>query len=541
MPLLDVRPDHLEWVKKILAEHVPQADVWAFGSRAKWLAKDTSDLDLCVDAKQALSFVQIGLLKEAFEDSDLPYKVDVVDWATTSESFRKIIERDRVAVQRAGRGIELGINSEVTVLPLEDCLDALIDYRGKTPVKTNAGIPLITAKIIKGGRIETPTEFIARDDYVAWMRRGIPKEGDVVLTVEAPLGEVAQLGPEKIALAQRVVTLRGKAGLLDSTYLLYLLQTEEMQGQLKSRATGTTVLGIKQSELRKVTLTLPSLDLQLSAAATLKALDDRITLLRETNATLEAIALALFKSWFVDFDPVRARMEGRAPEGMDEATARLFPDSFEESALGLVPRGWRVATLADTFEINPTRKLSKGLMASYLDMASLATSGHCVETPIQREMGSGAKFRNGDTLLARITPCLENGKSAFVDFLAEGQTGWGSTEFLVLRPKAPLPEYLGYLLCRHPAFREYAIQSMSGTSGRQRIQNDVLGRYLLAVPGGEIASAFTEVVEPIQKSIAANHETAQTLATLRDTLLPRLISGQLRLPEAEVMLAEAAA
>lgn len=121
------------------------------------------------------------------------------------------------------------MSSEWPVLPLEECLDALIDYRGKTPDKTDSGIPLITAKIIKAGRIETPTEFIAVDNYDAWMRRGIPRAGDVVLTVEAPLGEVAQLGKEKVALAQRVVTLRGKKGLLDSTYLLYLLQSEELQ------------------------------------------------------------------------------------------------------------------------------------------------------------------------------------------------------------------------------------------------------------------------------------------------------------------------
>ena len=104
-------------------------------------------------------------------------------------------------------------------LSLDDCLDALIDYRGKTPEKTNSGIPLITAKIIKRGRIEKPTEFIAIDGYEAWMRRGIPKAGDVVLTIEAPLGEVAQLGKEKIALAQRVVTLRGKYGLLDRQHI----------------------------------------------------------------------------------------------------------------------------------------------------------------------------------------------------------------------------------------------------------------------------------------------------------------------------------
>ena len=99
------------------------------------------------------------------------------------------------------------MSSEWKTLPLEDCLEALIDYRGKTPEKTSFGIPLITAKIIKSGRIEKPTEFIAKENYDSWMRRGIPQAGDVVLTVEAPLGEVAQLGPEKIALAQRVVHL----------------------------------------------------------------------------------------------------------------------------------------------------------------------------------------------------------------------------------------------------------------------------------------------------------------------------------------------
>ncbi|MDT4862702.1 hypothetical protein FQZ97_973710 [compost metagenome] len=154
-----------------------------------------------------------------------------------------------------------------------------------------------------------------------------------------------------------------------------------------------------------------------------------------------------------------------------------------------------------------------------------------VDGVIGREMGSGTKFVNGDTLLARITPCLENGKTAYVDFLDVDQVGWGSTEFVVLRPKAPLPPYHGYLLARHSAFRDHAIQSMSGTSGRQRIQNDVLGRYPLVVPTAEVAGAFAQVVERAQQKIAANQVQAQTLTQLRDTLLPRLISGQLRLPK----------
>jgi type I restriction enzyme S subunit len=351
------------------------------------------------------------------------------------------------------------------------------------------------------------------------------------------LGEAAQLGKDKVALAQRVITLRGKPGFLDNTYLLYLLQTVEMQEQLKARATGTTVLGIKQSELRKIGVRVPPFDLQQKAAGALKTLDDRITLLRETNATLEAIAQALFKSWFVDFDPVRAKQEGRAPEGMDEAAAALFSDGFEESELGLVPRGWKLLPLSMAFDINPTRKLKKCELAQYLDMASVGIKGHTVDLTVEREMGSGSKFCNGDTLLARITPCLENGKTAFVDFMSEGAIGWGSTEFVVLRPRPPLPEYFGYLLCRHAAFREHAIQSMSGTSGRQRIQNDMLGRYPIAIPPDEIAKAFGEVVSALQKRIASNHETSLTLSSLRDTLLPRLISGQLRLPEAESMAA----
>lgn len=308
-------------------------------------------------------------------------------------------------------------------------------------------------------------------------------------------------------------------------FAYYLLKTLD----LAAFNSGSAQPSLNRNYIYSIKLRVPPRIEQDTIAEFLSVLDDRVTLLRNTNATLEAIAQALFKSWFVDFDPVCAKQEGRTPEGMDEATAALFPDDFEESELGMVPRGWSLSKLSDVFDINPKRALSKGTIAPYLDMASLATSGHCVDAPIQREMGSGSKFRNGDTLLARITPCLENGKSAFVDFLAVDQIGWGSTEFLVLRPKAPLPEYLGYLLCRHPAFREFAIQSMSGTSGRQRIQNDVIGTFALAIPSAEVIAAFSDIVAVVQQKISSNHRTIQSLVVLRDTLLPRLISGELRL------------
>jgi restriction endonuclease S subunit len=408
----------------------------------------------------------------------------------------------------------------VTTLPLENCLDALIDYRGKTPVKTDSGIPLITAKIIKGGRIETPTEFIAKDEYVAWMRRGMPKEGDVVLTVEAPLGEVAQLGPEKIALAQRVVTLRGKAGLLDSTYLLYLLQTEEMQSQLKSRATGTTVLGIKQSELRKVTLSLPSFDLQLSAAATLKALDDRITLLRETNATLEAIAQALFKSWFVDFDPVRAKLEGRAPEGMDEATAQLFPDSFEESELGLVPRGWRNVSLKDAVSIHDSKRIPlsgqerekrKGTYPYYGAAALMDAVDDYIFDGVYLLTGEDGSVAdtNGYPIMQYVWGKFWVNNHAHI---LQGKDGVSTEHVMLAMQRMNITPYI-----------TGAVQAKLSQTNMWRIN--------FLMPTREVAEHFGSLLEPLFVRFRHNSEQAKTLATLRDTLLPRLISGQLRLPE----------
>ena len=182
-------------------------------------------------------------------------------------------------------------------------------------------------------------EFIAVDDYDVWMRRGIPKAGDVVVTTEAPLGEVAQLGTERVALAHRLIALRGTKGLLDNGFLKFLMQSEDVQEQLRARASGTTVLGIKQTELRKVCYRLPPFAEQRAIAHILGTLDDKIELNRRMNETLEAMARALFKSWFVDFDPVRAKAEGRDP-GLPQPLADLFPDSFEDSELGEIPRGW---------------------------------------------------------------------------------------------------------------------------------------------------------------------------------------------------------
>jgi len=427
------------------------------------------------------------------------------------------------------------MSSEWQAAKLGDCVAF---SSGNTPSKSeprfwNGLIPWISAKDMKSFWVEDSQDHLT-DAGIEVASAVVPTGTTLLLTRGMTLHNDIPIvrTRQSATFNQDVKALSPKPGAL-AEFIPYLLlgNKARIQSLVDSAGHGTGRLGSEQ--LKALCVLRPPIAEQRELSMLFGTLDDRIALLRETNATLEAIAQALFKSWFVDFDPVHAKQQRLAPAGIDDATAALFPDSFEESALGLLPKGWRASALSDAFEINPQRSLKKGVVAPYLDMASVATSGHCVEPPVQREFGSGTKFRNGDSLLARITPCLENGKSAFIDFLAEDQVGWGSTEFIVLRPKAPLPEYLGYLLCRHPPFRKYAIHSMSGTSGRQRVQNDVLGRYLLAVPGAAVATAFAEIVASLHKAIATNHSQAQTLATLRDTLLPRLISGRLRLPEAE--------
>lgn len=513
VPNIDIRPDHWAMVQDILQKHVPQYEVWAFGSRAKWTAKDHSDLDLCIKTDKPLDFKTLALMEEDFSESDLPWKVDVVDWATTSESFRKIIERDKVVVQKAGRGV---VASETR--SLDSICELIVDCPHSTPVWTDSGYIVIRNQNIKNGQLDlSAPSFTDAEHFSGRNRRAKPTAGDIVITREAPMGEVCMI-PEGLecCIGQRQVLLRPNAKIANPRFVLYALQSQSVQHQIGwNEGTGSTVSNLRIPLLKALEIPLPHLAEQHAIAETLGALDDRIANLRQTNATLQAIASALFKSRFVDFDGVP-------------------PEDMQESELGAIPKGWRAGTLGEAFEINPKRELKKGTVAPYLDMASLPTAGAVPDMPVPREFSSGTKFTNGDTLLARITPCLENGKTAFVDFLEQGQVGWGSTEFIVLRPKPPLPPFFGYLLARRADFREHAIRAMSGTSGRQRTEVSQLHNFTITLPDEATASAFAAFIEPLQKNLFANEAQAATLATLRDTLLPRLISGRLKLPQASL-------
>jgi type I restriction enzyme S subunit len=427
--------------------------------------------------------------------------------------------------------------SEWTVLPLEDCMEAVIDYRGKTPEKTAFGIPLITAKVVKGGRIETPDEFIAVDNYDAWMRRGIPKAGDVVVTTEAPLGEVAQLGTERVALAQRLIALRGKAGLLDNGFLKFLMQSKDVQEQLRARASGTTVLGIKQTELRKLLLSLPPFGEQRAIAHILGTLDDKIELNRRMNETLEAMARALFKSWFVDFDPVRAKAEGR-DAGLPKPLADLFPARLVDSELGEIPEGWGVGRFGEVVEQARDQENPLSFPDALYHHFSIPAfdDGQTAKAELGASIKSlKSRVPTGVILMSKLNPEIE--RVWMVDVSPDDRAVC-STEFLVLRPRPGFTRGYVYCLARSPLFRQQIEGLVTGTSkSHQRAQVESVLNLAAVKPPARAVAAFDGSADGMLARTLECRREGRALAALRDTLLPKLISGELRVNHAERFVA----
>ena len=189
--------------------------------------------------------------------------------------------------------------------------------------------------------------------------------------------------------------------------------------------------------------------------------------------------------------------------------------------------------LAELVDINPPRQLKKGSIAKYVEMSSLPTKNALIEHWAEREVGSGQKFQNGDTLVARITPCLENGKGAFVNFLEENEVAWGSTEYIVLRPHEPLPAPWAYCLSRTSRFRDFAIRHMNGSSGRQRCDASALKEYLVRVAPEGLTNEFTNSVTKNFERMGLGRDENHALEKLRVALLPELLSGRLRVKDAE--------
>ncbi|ENG0938908.1 restriction endonuclease subunit S [Salmonella enterica] len=441
------------------------------------------------------------------------------------------------------------MGSNYIEMRLEDCMDAIIDYRGKTPKKVDNGIPLITAKIIKNGRIQEVSEFIAIDDYDNWMVRGLPLEGDVVLTTEAPLGEVAQLDARKVALAQRVITLRGKKGILENDYLLYLLQSSFVQNQLDGRASGSTVTGIKQSELREIILRLPPVALQKSISHQLKCLDKKIDLNNKINQTLEQMSQTLFKSWFVNFDPVidnaldagnpipealqsRAELRQKVCNSADfkplPADIRaLFPAEFEETELGLIPKNWHIRDFSDIAVLIKNNIKSDDICDDihYIGLEHLERKHIFITSYGNGSDVSSNKsaFNKGDLLFGKLRPYFH--KVAITPF-----SGICSTDILVFRAKEKFYKSLMAMYAFTDEFVAYANLRSTGTRMPRAEAKDLL-KYKIILPNKDILEKFELLLEGYWTKGQLNNNENEQLTALRDTLLPKLISGELSLED----------
>jgi type I restriction enzyme S subunit len=291
----------------------------------------------------------------------------------------------------------------------------------------------------------------------------------------------------------------------DPLFLSYFLRTLDLGHHNVAGA----VPGVNRNALHLLEVSVPPLPIQRRIASILSAYDDLIENNTRRIALLEHMAQALYREWFVQF-----RFPGHAKKRMIE------------SPLGPLPEGWEVVRASDAIEIDPSTQVPKDQENPFVPMGSLSTTSMLIEGVEQREGNSGSKFKNGDTLFARITPCLENGKIGYVQFLPSASaTAFGSTEFIVLRSRSLCSEYV-YLLARSHEFRDNAIKSMTGATGRQRVQVGCFDKFLLAQPDTETLRMFREHTEPFFRSIDVLAQENATLRRTRDLLLPRLISGE---------------
>ena len=530
---IDITAEQRKVILALLERHLPNTTAWVYGSRANWSARPQSDLDMVVFAKPGQN-QQVSRLKEAFQESDIPFRVDLFIWDNVPENFRKQIAGDHVAlVQKKKRNTR---NNWRTVR-LRDVVDLRLSSVDKKIKHEETPVRLCNyMDVYNNNFIRSNMSFMKATATDREISNCSLKVGDVVLTKDSEkyddIGIPALVRDTipNLVCGYHLAILRPNRDHLDGNYLLYALGFGEAQRQFHAYANGVTRFGLRKGDIGRIEIALPSIAEQRAIAHILGTLDDKIELNQRMNETLEAMAQALFKSWFVDFDPVRAKMEGR-DTGLPEPIAYLFPNRMVDSEIGEIPYGWPVVPLPDLISINPSRRLQKGQTAPYLEMANMPTKGHVPDLVTNRPFGSGMRFMNGDTLIARITPCLENGKTAYVDFLPDGVIGWGSTEYIVMRPKPPLPNEFAYCLARSARFREFAIQNMTGTSGRQRLPAKALTQFPQVVPTKRVAESFRNLIQPLIAQAGAAAGESRAMSALRDTLLPRLISGELRVDD----------
>lgn len=385
-------------------------------------------------------------------------------------------------------------------------------YRAKNSELGDAGLPFARAKNVNRGLLLDDADIL-EEKSVAQAGAKISQPDDVVFTSKGSVGRFAFVRrdtPRCVYSPQLCFWRILDQSVLCPRFLFFWMQGEQCRRQFNALKGQTDMADyISLRDQRTIQLSLPALEEQARIALVLGALDDKIGSNRRLAEFLEKTAAAVFRARFVDF------------VGVEEV---------DESKIGSIPRGWEVLPVSEAIEVNPPVPLRKGVTAPFIGMAALGRWAVRPSTIGERPYVGGSKFEPGDTLMARITGCIEHGKGAFVDFL-DGPAS-GSTEFLVFRAKPPLTPEAMFLLSRDDRVRSHAIANMTGSSGRQRVPVTAFDDLEIAVPPDletwQEDAAFLRVVFEQTRTLWGE---SQTLEGIRDSLLPKLISGEIRVPD----------
>lgn len=561
--MIDLRPDLLEVVREILGRLVPVYEVRAFGSRQKWTAKEASDLDLAVVAPTRLPIKTMAAIKEAFQDSILPMRVDVLDWHAISPEFQSVIEESSEVIQggeatplapasspaavgsaatplsgAASRNApeihfalsELSFPASWAVEPLCKCLeDESVSYGIVQPGTHDIhGIPILRVNNFQNTTLNISDVMRVSPSIEAKYSRTRLQGGEVLMTIVGSIGQVTIVPPSLAGwnVARAVCVLRPKSE-IGSGWLSLWLRSPFAQRVLGIGANTTVQTTVNLKDIKALPILLPPKNVRNAIAHILGTIDDRIELCRRMNETLEAMARALFKDWFIDFGPVRAKMEGREPPGLSPEIAALFPDKLVDSELGEIPEGWNVRTIYEaTSVIYGAPFASKQFNTNGIGMPLVRIRDLKNEAPgvyTDEVHPKGYLIQAGDIVAGM--------DGEFRAYVWGGESAWLNQRVCVFKPNANVPS---------PFVRESIIplllaveDSETATTVIHLGKNDI-DRFLIRMPPNEILKVFGDAANGIYDQIVGLKYEARTLATLRDALLPKLLSGELSVADFDV-------
>ncbi len=423
----------------------------------------------------------------------------------------------------------------VSEVVFSELLSAVIDNRGKTCPTSDAGIPLIATNCIRNELLYPTYEkarFVSQETYLNWFR-GHPMPGDILFVNKATPGRVCLVpNPVDFCIAQDMVALRAESTKIYPRYLFAALRSPSVQERIATMHVGTLIPHFKKGDFDKLTIPVPERKVQEFIGDTYFSLSAKIDVNRRMSETLEAMARALFRSWFVDFDPVRAKSEGRDP-GLPKHVADLFPDSFEDSELGEIPRGWGVGALGDFLcqRVERCFRSQETAARPYvpIDCISPKSLSLAASKPGDEAQTSLTKFYQGDILFGAMRPYFH--KICIAPF--DGTT---RTTAFVLHPGSINDFAFATFQLHHPDTVDFATRHSTGSTIPYAVWTDSMETMPIVAPPDNVREEFNRLLLPLLVRLQEPYFANRSLAALRDTLLPKLISGDLRVKDADKFL-----